>query len=75
MKQIKESKICSFTQYGSRLQLVRLVLVNALLGEEVTFLYQVRLNRKNIGTSSSEYEMRKLFSTYAQNFVLQLKIE
>lgn len=36
--------------------------------------YQVRLNRKIIDTSISEYQMRKLFATYCQNIVLQLKI-
>lgn len=36
--------------------------------------YQVRLNRKNVLTSISEYQIRKLFAMYVQNQVLQLKI-
>ena len=67
--QVKEQKICSFTQKDTRLQLVR---INR--EDRGVFRYQVRLNRKIIQTSISEYDMRKLFATYCQNIVLQLKI-
>lgn len=82
MTNIKERKICSFTQPGNRLQLIELIYENT--GQDIntngevmyydTFKYQVRLNRKIIDTSISEYTMRKLFAEYCQNIVLQLKI-
>ena len=67
--QTNEEKICTFTQNGTRLQLLRLRPVDYSLEK-----YQVRLNRKVVKTSISEYEMRKLFAMMAQNIVLQLKI-
>lgn len=80
--QIKEKKICSFTQNGTRLQLIEITQCNKGIttntaGEPMCYdmyKYQVRLNRKIIDTSISEYQMRKLFATYNQNIVLQLKI-
>lgn len=41
--------------------------------KSITKKYQVRLNRKIIDTSISEYTMRKLFAMYVQNQILQLK--
>ena len=80
--QIKEKKICSFTQNGTRLQLVELIYKNAAVTKNTAgqpmaydlFKYQVRLNRKIISTSISEYNERKVFATYAQNIILLLKI-
>ena len=73
--QAKEEKICSFQQKGSRLQLIRLITEwGDTPRDAFTQKFQVRLNRKVIDTSISEYQMRKLFATYAQNIVLQLKI-
>lgn len=73
----KEEKICSFTQKGQRLQLKKIgCLVFTTEGEYqcTEIKYQVCLNRKVIETSISEYQMRKVFATYCQNIVLQLKI-
>ena len=77
--QTKDKKICSFTQNGTRLQLIKIIYLNeeqlkkGSIYADIT-KYQVRLNRKIINTSISEYQMRKLFAAYAQNIVLQLKI-
>ena len=74
---MKEQKICSFTQKGTRLQLVKIAYLDypeEIELSDIQIQYQVRLNRKVIGTSKFEYQMRKLFATYAQNIVLQLKI-
>lgn len=122
----KEEKICSFTQNGTRLQLLKITnnnyenvveeITNSVGGYimlwsdgqkqhikdndveeqarlwglkkdnenyyykerifkgEINVKYQVRLNRKIIDTSISEYQMRKVFATYCQNIILQLKI-
>lgn len=77
--QVKEEKICSFTQKNYRLQLIKLTSWDydpSIVGDlaRVIIKYQVRLNRKIIETSISEYQMRKLFAIYCQNIVLQLKI-
>lgn len=69
--QIKEEKICSFTQKGKRIQLLQLIIYDGINSRSK---YQVRLNRKVIETSISEYTMRKLFAQMVQNIVLQLKI-
>ena len=74
---MKEQKICSFTQKGTRLQLVKIAYLDnpeEIELSDIQIQYQVRLNRKVIGRSKFEYQMRVLFSTYAQNIVLQLKI-
>ena len=76
---MKEEKICSFTQKNYRLQLIKITSFDyppELVGElaRVIVKYQVRLNRKIIDTSISEYQMRKLFATYCQNIILKLKI-
>lgn len=77
--QTKEKKICSLTQNGTRLQLVQVMVLNEQQLEigsiyvEKT-IYQVRQNRKIVSSSISEYNERKVFATYAQNIVLQLKI-
>ena len=77
--QTKEKKICSFTQNGTRLQLVQVLVLNqeqlkmgSIYADKT--IYQVRLNRKVISSSISEYNERKVFATYAGNIVLQLKI-
>lgn len=72
-----EKKIATFTQNGTRLQLVQIVKMyytpeGEIFNTEV--IYQVRLNRKIVDTSISEYTERKIFATYCQNIVLQLKI-
>lgn len=77
--QTKEEKICTFTQKGTRLQLIKItskdiqkdVLEYYRTGKvtNIWCKYQVRLNRKIIDTNISEYEMRKLFATYAQNII------
>ena len=73
--QVKEQKMCSFSEKGYRLQLVKLLWLDDSTGQYTAVQkYQVRLNRKIVETSISEYEMRKLFATYCQNIVLQLKI-
>lgn len=77
--QAKEKKLCSFTQKGTRLQLVQLNYYSISNPKEYipgvpAYKYEIRLNRKIIKRSISEYEMRKVFATYAQNIVLQLKI-
>lgn len=66
----KETTICKFQQGKDKLHLLKLTDTNNL----GVIKYQVRLNRKWIGTSISEYTMRKLFATSAQNMILQLKI-
>ena len=65
----REEKICSFTQKGTRLQLIR---INRF--DRGVFIYEVRLNRKIISNSISENNERKQFATYCKNIVLQLKI-
>lgn len=75
----KEQKIASFQQGKDKLQLLKLTEVLEIPGdcEEPDYVdvrYQVRLNRKRIDTSLSEYTMRKLFAMYVQNIILQLKI-
>lgn len=76
--QTKEEKICSFTQKNYRLQMLKITYIQEVEPEYldlmITTKYQVRLNRKIIDTSISEYTMRKLFATYCKNIVLQLKI-
>ena len=70
----KEYKICSFTQKGKRLQLIKISIIYLKPDgtECIVNKYQVRLNRKIIDTSMSEYTERKIFATYCQNIVLQL---
>lgn len=77
--QTKEEKICSFTQKGIRLQLVKIIYYD--LSDPKKYIkgvpankYEVRLNRKIIKRSISKYEMQKIFATYTQNIVLQLEI-
>lgn len=73
--QIKEEKLCSLTQKGTRLQLVKVSKNSVYKNEPYNYvLYQVRINRKVVDKSTSEYNERKVFATYAQNIVLQLKI-
>lgn len=77
--QTKEQKICSFTQKDTRLQLIRITklpipIINGTPCYGGITKFQVRLNRKIIESSISEYQMRKVFATYIQNIVLQLKI-
>lgn len=74
--QIKEEKICSFTQKGHRLQLLKTSInILGIKGDiQPLIRYQVRLNRKVVNSSISEYQERKVFATYCQNIVLQLKI-
>lgn len=77
--QAKQQKICTFSQNEYRLQLIRLSKIEYAknldpYSSKLTIRYQVLLNRKVISTSISEYAMRKLFATYCQNIVLQLKI-
>lgn len=78
MPRVTEEKICSFTQKGKRLQLIRISTevfgTDGLPTDLGMIRYQVRLNRKVVDTSISEYTMRKLFAMYVQNIVLQLKI-
>lgn len=74
--QVKEEKLCSFTQKGTRLQLIkinRMYEQNGKVFDDIV-RYQVRLNRKILDTSLSEYTERKLFAQMVQNIVLQLKI-
>lgn len=80
--QMKEEKICSFTQKNNRLQLIKITktceeahIFTVYENKDLpVYRYQVRLNRKIIKTSISEYECRKIFAVYAQNIILQLKI-
>lgn len=77
---MKEKTIATFTQKNYRLQLLELTFT----ANEFYYFdekkvckqtkWQVRLNRKIIDTSISEYTMRKLFAMYVQNIILQLKI-
>lgn len=67
----KEKKLAGLQQGKDRLQLLKMT---EDPGYSNYIKYQVRLNRKVIKTSISEYTMRKLFATYAQNMILQLKI-
>ena len=69
--QIKLKTLCSFNQEGTRLQLVK---KTKFAGTGSIMIYQVRLNRKIINQSISEYECRRTFAVYCQNIVLQLKI-
>lgn len=74
---VKEEKICSFSQEGKRLQLVKVITDGIYMpsGNIVPIIkYQVRLNRKIIDSNESEFCMRKTFAIYCQNIVLQLKI-
>lgn len=76
---MKEKTIATYTTDKFRLQLLKLTLYDIekpreyIRGEPVN-KYQIRLNRKIIDTSISEYNMRKLFAMYVQNKVLKLKI-
>lgn len=77
--QTKEEKICSLTQKGTRLQLIKISTWDydpEIVGDLARLIqrYQVRLNRKIVSSSISEYNERKIFATYAQNIVLQLKM-
>lgn len=76
---MKERTIATYTTENVRLQLLELTYENSAYDEVArtsynTFKYQVRMNRKIIQTSISEYTMRKLFAMYVQNHILQLKI-
>lgn len=71
---MKETKICSYQAEKFRLQLLRITTQEEKINIPGTTKWQVRLNRKIIETSISEYTMRKLFAMYVQNNVLQLKI-
>lgn len=71
----KEKQICKYQDNENKLELLRLSKLENRNG--INYLithFQVRHNRKRIDTSISEYAMRKLFATMAQNIVLQLKI-
>lgn len=69
--QIKLKTLCSFNQEGTRLQLVK---KTKFSGTGSLIKYQVRLDRKIVEQSISEYKCRKTFAVYCQNIVLQLKI-
>ena len=69
--QIKLKTIASFSQGEQRLQLLK---VTKYAGTGSNLIYQVRLNRKIIEKSISEYKCRRTFAVYCQNIVLQLKI-
>ena len=68
MTKYSEEKIASFSQKGTRINLLKVI------DGEYRVRYQVRLNRKVQKSSVFEYEMRKLFAMLVQNTVLQLKI-
>ena len=73
-----EKTIATYTTENFRLQLLELTYENAAWDPVAEtsyhmYKYQVRLNRKVVKTSISEYQMRKLFAMYVQNQVLQLK--
>lgn len=79
----KEQTLCTFTQNGTRLQLVKVIFGAGVqfrkaiedMGHIDRYIrYEVHLNRKIISKSISEYTERKVFATYIQNIVLQLKI-
>lgn len=86
--QVKEEKICSFTQNGTRLQLVKITTLEANetyiegfkkgiikpYDTDYTIKYQIRQNRKVIQTTLLEYQSRKQFAQMVTNIVLQLKI-
>lgn len=78
--QIKEETLCSFNQKGVRLQLIKLTktkIAESIYGKNEKMVisnYQVRLKRRVVHSSISEYNERKVFATYCQNIVLQLKI-
>lgn len=74
---MKEEKIASFQQKKVRLQLIEITTREPITEKELPNFYkkyQIRLNRKVIDTSISEYTERKLFAQMVQNIVLQLKI-
>lgn len=75
---MKEEKIASFQQEKTRLQLLKITCddigTDGMPTDLSVIKYQLRLNRKIIGTSISEYAMRKVFATKVQNIVLQLKM-
>ena len=80
---MKEETIATYTTKNFRLQLLKLTSdkleYNHFNQYQIPttgykMRYQVRLNRKVIKTSISEYTMRKLFAKYIQIQVLQLKI-
>ena len=71
----KEKQIAKYQDENYKIELVRLAKVELKNGiNSMVIRYQVRMNRKRIQTSISEYTMRKLFAIYVQNIVLQLKI-
>lgn len=75
--QVKDEKLCSFTQKGYRLQLVEMrTLIYSLDGdfEYTTPRYQIRENRKVVKTTLNLYQARKIFAQMVTNIVLQLKI-
>lgn len=67
----KEEKICSFNQKGKRLQLIKIstIYLQPDGTESIINKYQVRLNRRIIDTSISEYTERKIFAIYCQNII------
>lgn len=81
-----EKTIATYTTENFRLQLLEITTPIMQIAHDENFkpyeteqyyykkTYQVRLNRKIVKTSISEYQMRKLFAMYVQNQVLQLKI-
>lgn len=76
---MKEETIATYTTKNFRLQLLKLTNYDISKPREYipgvpVYKYQVRMNRKIVQTSISEYTMRKLFAMYVQNQVLQLKI-
>lgn len=86
---MKEKTIATYTTEKFRLQLLEITEKDEKsyyykLNEETGYktkridgyklYYQVRLNRKIVKSSISEYNMRILFATYARNQILQLKI-
>lgn len=75
--QIKEEKICSFTQNGYRLQLIQMSTRIYTIDGKFSYTspkYQIRENRKVIKTTIHIYQARKIFAQMVTNIVLQLKI-
>ena len=72
IKQTKETKICSFTQKGTKINF--LIRRNFFDDEKYYDDYLVLLNRKQKYNGMSEIDARKIFAHLVQYYVLQLNL-